>query len=190
MKRRVPSATTLIACFALFLALGGSAIAAGHYLITSTGQIKPSVLKKLKGNRGPAGATGAPGAPGAAGAQGPQGSAASLGALVRVTGPTVFVEPGKASHSTAFCPGGDHIVSGGTISVAEPFAFDSFGEQAWTTVVFNPFGSSVEATSIAYCAPAGTAVAASRTHASRVHAAAVAAITATEARVEALHRSG
>ena len=73
-----PSSATIIACIALFFALGGTAIAAKHYLITSTSQIKPSVLKKLKGQAGkpgPAGPAGAPGATGAQGATGGQGPA-------------------------------------------------------------------------------------------------------------------
>jgi len=45
----------IIALAALFLAFGGGAVAANHYLITSTKQIKPSVLKALKGAKGPRG---------------------------------------------------------------------------------------------------------------------------------------
>jgi hypothetical protein len=56
-----------IALVALFIALGGSALAAKHYVITSTKQIKPSVLKKLKGNQGPRGPQGAQGPPGPSG---------------------------------------------------------------------------------------------------------------------------
>ena len=41
-----------IIILALFFALGGSAIAAKTFLITSTSQIKPSVLAKLKGKNG------------------------------------------------------------------------------------------------------------------------------------------
>jgi hypothetical protein len=53
---------------------GGTAFAATkHYLITSTKQIKPSVLKSLK-KAGPRGAKGAAGAQGAQGTQGVQGS--------------------------------------------------------------------------------------------------------------------
>jgi hypothetical protein len=59
--------TTVVAYLALFLALGGSALAARHYLITSTRQIKPSVLKKLVGPRGPAGKDGTNGTNGATG---------------------------------------------------------------------------------------------------------------------------
>jgi Collagen triple helix repeat (20 copies) len=55
---------------ALVFAMSGGAYAAKHYLITSTKQISPKVLKQLKGAKG---ATGAAGAAGAAGAQGAQG---------------------------------------------------------------------------------------------------------------------
>src|ERR1019366_898531 len=49
---------------ALLLVLaGGTAYAANHYLITKTSQIKPSVLKDLRGR---AGSSGAPGALGGA----------------------------------------------------------------------------------------------------------------------------
>ena len=77
-----PSSATIIACLALFFALGGTAIAAKHYLITSTSQIKPSVLTKLKGHpgkQGPAGPTGATGATGAQGVTGGQGPAGAEG---------------------------------------------------------------------------------------------------------------
>jgi hypothetical protein len=95
---RRPSPATIIASLALFFAFGGTAIAAKHYLITSTSQIKPSVLAKLKGKagkQGPAGATGATGAqgtPGAAGTQGlagPEGPQGPGAVLV-----SVAVEPG------------------------------------------------------------------------------------------------
>lgn len=61
---------------ALVFAMAGGAYAAKRYVITSTKQIKPSVLKALKGTRGIKGATGIKGANGlngANGAAGPQG---------------------------------------------------------------------------------------------------------------------
>lgn len=76
------------ATVALVLAMGGSAAAATHYLITSSKQISPRVLKELKGRQGPGGPTGANGATGAIGAtgatgprgaQGPQGTPGTNG---------------------------------------------------------------------------------------------------------------
>src|SRR5665811_159515 len=61
----------LVAWLALFVALGGTSLAASHYVINSTKQINPKVIKKLKGNRGPRGAIGPTGA---TGAQGPAGT--------------------------------------------------------------------------------------------------------------------
>jgi hypothetical protein len=61
---------TLALCFAVS---GGAAYAASHYLITSTKQIKPGVLKQLAGKAGP------PGAPGPVGPSGPQGPAGAAG---------------------------------------------------------------------------------------------------------------
>jgi hypothetical protein len=79
MYFRKPSPGVAIAVVALFFALGGSAIAAKHYLITSTKQFKPSVLKALRGNVGPKGPTGAAGAAGAGGAPGAIGKEGSAG---------------------------------------------------------------------------------------------------------------
>jgi hypothetical protein len=80
MTHRVLSAIrgNIVAWVALFVALGGTSIAAQHYLITSTSQIKPSVLRKLEqlaaaDVRGPRGATGSQGTAGAKGETGSRG---------------------------------------------------------------------------------------------------------------------
>jgi len=64
---------TVIATLALVFAMTGGAYAASKYLITSTKQISPKVLKALKGASGKAGANGAQGPAGPAGATGPGG---------------------------------------------------------------------------------------------------------------------
>jgi len=65
---------TAIAALALVFAMTGGAYAAGKYVITSTKQISPKVLKSLQGKPGAKGATGAAGAAGAAGPAGPAGA--------------------------------------------------------------------------------------------------------------------
>lgn len=81
VRRRV-SYANVVATFALVFAMTGGAYAAHKYIITSTKQISPKVLKGLRGKtgpqgligpQGPAGAPGTPGKEGAAGKEGPQG---------------------------------------------------------------------------------------------------------------------
>jgi len=43
----------VVATLALFMAMTGGALAATHYIITSTKQIKPSVLAQLKARKAP-----------------------------------------------------------------------------------------------------------------------------------------
>lgn len=70
------------ATLALVFSMTGGALAASHYLVNSTKQINPKVLKALKGPKGtkgaagaagPAGPTGSPGAGGTTGATGREG---------------------------------------------------------------------------------------------------------------------
>src|SRR3984893_10784001 len=70
----------VVATLALVFAMSGGALAANHYLINSTKQINPKVLKKLKGNAGKTGATGATGAQGKEGPTGKEGAAGKEGA--------------------------------------------------------------------------------------------------------------
>jgi hypothetical protein len=70
----------VIAGLALVFAMTGGAYAAKKYLITSTKQISPGVLKQLRGKAGVVGAPGVAGAQGAQGPAGPAGPAGSAGA--------------------------------------------------------------------------------------------------------------
>jgi Collagen triple helix repeat (20 copies) len=72
--------STVIATLALVFAMSGGAYAASHYLITSTKQISPKVLKALKGKPGANGKNGANGANGANGTPGATGPAGAAGA--------------------------------------------------------------------------------------------------------------
>jgi hypothetical protein len=78
MLRR-PAPATLISLVALFFSMSGAAFAAKHYVLNSTSQINPKVLKVLKGKRGPRGTQGPAGATGASGAQGASGAAGAAG---------------------------------------------------------------------------------------------------------------
>jgi Collagen triple helix repeat (20 copies) len=72
----------LVAWLALFFALTGTGIAASRYVITTTHQIKPSVLRKLRGQRGepgPQGSVGPSGSEGKEGSVGPRGLIGTLG---------------------------------------------------------------------------------------------------------------
>ena len=86
MRRRF-SYANVAATLALVFSMTGGALAANHYLINSTKQINPKVLKKLKGKngaagvkglQGPAGTIGSTGATGGTGGQGPEGPSGTL----------------------------------------------------------------------------------------------------------------
>jgi hypothetical protein len=139
MRARTPSPATMIALIALFFALGGSALAASHYLISSTSQIKPSVLRAIRGG----------------------------GQLVVVNGPLVAVAPSSVNVSVATCPGGYDIVSGGYSGVlgigADVNQDEPVGAHSWWAGVSTRLSSEqafVRATAL--CAPTGLAVVASR----------------------------
>jgi len=76
MLRRRLTYSNVVATLALVFAMSGGAYAASKFLITSTKQIKPSVLAQLKGK---AGANGAAGAQGPAGPAGPAGGVGPAG---------------------------------------------------------------------------------------------------------------
>jgi hypothetical protein len=182
MHMRKPSPGTAVAAVALFFAMGGTAIAAHHYLITSTKQIKPSVLKALKGNVGPAGPAGLPGVAGKEGLPGKEGKEGKegkqgppgpteLSRLAFFEGPSekaFEVGPGEwIAVAVSDCPEGSRAVSGSDAVTGFPlFKTDEphFGPKGefigWFVFGFGFESFEVEAK--ANCATAGDAVQASR----------------------------
>jgi hypothetical protein len=178
MNLRRPSPASVIACLALFFALGGSALAARHYLISSTAQIKPSVLAKLKGGRGPGGPSGASGPQGPQGPGGPQGPAgpSNLSPLTTVEGPNFLIPVGEAESSVATCPPGSHAVSGGGVAITvDGLAVSIMSEdhQSWIAIALGAGDPEASIQAIAYCAGAGQAVAASTSRTAAAHARAI-----------------
>jgi hypothetical protein len=92
--RKHLSYANFVATMALVFAMTGTAIAAKHYLITSTSQISPKVLKALKGRTGATGSAGANGAPGAGGVTGPHGAEGPAGLSALATLPSGQTEGG------------------------------------------------------------------------------------------------
>ncbi len=78
MRRHLTYAN-VAATLALVFAMGGAAMAASHYVINSTKQINPKVLKALRGRAGHTGKAGAAGPQGKEGTQGKEGAAGKEG---------------------------------------------------------------------------------------------------------------
>jgi hypothetical protein len=114
-NRRRLSYANVTATLALVFSLTGGALAAQHYLITSTKQISPKVLKSLKGARGKAGPAGAPGAAGAAGAQGAAGPAGLAGAAGAAGAPGTAIAVAQVSNSSATASGNNVSFSAGAV---------------------------------------------------------------------------
>jgi hypothetical protein len=107
IRKRVTFANIAMT-LALVFTMTGGAYAASKYLITSTKQISPKVLKALVGKRGPAGPAGTAGAAGPAGLAGAKGETGAKGATGSngengAPGKSVIAEEEKAK--TAVCEG-------------------------------------------------------------------------------------
>src|SRR5579863_741287 len=113
--RRRLSYANVVATMALVFAMSGGALAAGHYLLTSTKQISPKVLKALKGKEGAPGAAGAQGAAGPAGPAGAKGEAGAAGPKGE-TGPAGATgATGPKGSAGAAGPEGSPWTAGGTL---------------------------------------------------------------------------
>jgi hypothetical protein len=113
------SFANVVALTALVFSMGGTAIAANHYLITKTSQIKPSVLKALKvpGKTGATGASGGSGPQGVAGNEGKQGKEGTAGKNGATNVVVRFVEGNVPNASvgeqTVNCNAGERATGGG-----------------------------------------------------------------------------
>jgi len=106
------SYANVVATLALVFAMSGGAYAAGRYLITSSKQISPKVLKTLKGAPGKAGAQGPAGA---AGAQGPAGAAGAKGEAGAPGARGEMGPPGAKGEAGAPGKEGSPWTAGGTL---------------------------------------------------------------------------
>jgi hypothetical protein len=144
MRKRITYAN-VAATLALVFSMTGGALAAKHYLINSTSQINPKVLKKLKapgatgktGAQGLPGAAGKEGAPGKNGETGPAGSAkafasvTSAGALTTgapSSGVSAVTNPSEGVYClTVTTPG---VAPSNSLALASPDAAGTNGETA------------------------------------------------------------
>jgi hypothetical protein len=124
MRKRL-SYANVAATLALVFSMTGGALAANHYLISSTKQIKPSVLAKLKGNAGARGAQGGQGGQGPQGAQGPAGPAGPAGSAVafaRILGSTESKAPLDTANSKNVTAASEPIEGVYCLTVSVPFS--------------------------------------------------------------------
>lgn len=143
MKR--PSAAIVIASAALCFSVAGTGMAASHYLITSTSQIKPSVIAALRGHAGPRGA------------RGPTGTF-TANELHIVDGAHLTLDPfgnaGDNGTAYATCPAKTTIISGGdstnlvdgNITISQPYG------NGWAITAINDAPGSAYIQAIAVCA--------------------------------------
>jgi hypothetical protein len=114
--RRHLSYANVVATLALLFAMSGGALAAQHYLINSTQEINPKVLKKLKGRTGRTGGTGRQGLAGTPGPKGETGPKGEPGAPAPSVLPSGQSESGYYSFSESYVKEG----SGAYVGVTFP----------------------------------------------------------------------
>jgi hypothetical protein len=117
--RRHLSYANVVATLALVFAMSGGALAASHYLINSTKQINPKVLKKLKGNTGKTGSTGLRGQSGATGPQGAQGNQGPAGPFPGVLPRGITL---RGNYNLRFTAGSGGVFLANSISFGFQFA--------------------------------------------------------------------
>ena len=125
--RRHLSYSNIAATLALVFSMSAGAVAATHYVINSTKQIRPRVLRKLHGKTGARGATGAPGP---RGNEGPAGAIGPSTAFNTNSGSDVLMFPSisgaELTVSSLSLPAGNFSVLGKLIADNDgPIGLDS-----------------------------------------------------------------
>jgi hypothetical protein len=130
--------TNIALTIGLVFMMSGGAYAASKYLITSTKQIKPSVLKQLQGRTGARGPAGPAGVAGVAGPQGPAGGKGENGAPGANGSNGVSVTSKELTKSSSACKkeGGSEFTS------AEGAKTTACNGSPWTAEGTLPKGSS------------------------------------------------
>jgi hypothetical protein len=105
------SYANVAATLALFFSMTGGALAAHHYLITSTKQISPKVIKVLRGKTGPTGPQGILGKDGVAGKEGKEGPKGEQG------------PPGQARAFATITPGAPATIQAGSRGIVSATSF-------------------------------------------------------------------
>lgn len=187
LVRSQPSSALLVALVALFVALGGTALASG-WVITRISQIKPSVRHQLRGNAGPQGPLGPEGPAGPTGATGPAG----IPGVVMVESAMVTLASGAVNGTFASCPAGDVALGGGwdggttppvvaTVAYNEPIGNNT----AWdVTMVDNQSDQSSTFAAVVECAPAASGAAIAHVSRTAVEREAAQALVAVRARLK------
>lgn len=146
MLRKRLTYANVTATLALVFAMSGGALAAKHYLITSTKQINPKVLKALKGANGAPGGSGASGAPGAGGPQGAQGAQGPQGPQGAAGENGAAGKDGITVTSTKLSVGNEHCKEGGSEFVSASGKTFACNGSPWTVNGTLPSGKSEKGT--------------------------------------------
>jgi hypothetical protein len=151
-KRFHVTPATVIATLALVFAMTGGAYAASKYLITSTKQISPKVLKSLKGSSGKNGASGPAGAAGAVGPAGPTGPAGAAGGKGENGAAGGKGETGAAGVKGEKGTAGEKGATG-EINTAGPLPSGKTETGAWSTTPYIATAGEIAVDSISFAIP-------------------------------------
>ena len=162
--RRHFNYANVTATIALVFAMSGGALAAHHYLISSTKQIKPSVLKSLKGNTGktgpagPGGPAGPAGPGGPAGPAGPAGSAVAFAHILGKSQPSALLDAANSKNVSAVSsPGGALYCITTTVPIHNATGTVDFAQSEEPSIVMADF-ELVELYVAAKVCPHGTTI--------------------------------